>query len=412
MPVSSTTRILLGLILGLGAGILLGWAQPAWIGGVVTVARAVGRLWLDGLQMTIVPLVFALLVTGVASAAGTAAGGGVAARAIGWFAALLLFGGLLGGLVAPLLLTLSPVPASAVAALGSVPGGSASPPIPPLGEWLGSFVPTNPVASAAQGAMVPIVVFALLFGLAATRIDPQARDRLTGLFDAIVQAMLVIVGWVLWIAPVGVFALALGVGAGSGLGAAGALLHYVAIVVIVLLALLGATYLIVVVAGRISPTRFARAILSAQVVGFSTQSSLASLPAMIAGAAANLGIGKAARDTVLPLAVSLFRITNPAANMAVAVYVAALSGVELGAGQLVVGASVAALVSLAAVGLPGQVSFFTTIGPVCLAMGVPIDVLPLLLAIETVPDLFRTVGNVTADMAVTQIVGRGDAIRE
>ena len=200
------------------------------------------------------------------------------------------------------------------------------------------------------------------------------------------------------------FALALAVGAGSGIAAAGALLHYVAIVVATMLVLLAATYMLAIAAGRISPGRFARGIASAQIVGFSTQSSLASLPAMIAGAGAGLGVPPAVRDTVLPLAVSLFRITNPAANMAVAVYVAALSGIVLGPAQLVVGAGVAALVSLAAVGLPGQVSFFTTIGPVCIAMGVPIDALPLLLAIETIPDLFRTIGNVTADMAVTRIV--------
>jgi Na+/H+-dicarboxylate symporter len=398
-----TKRILLGLVLGLVAGVVLGTVDPVWNDQVVAGARVIGRLWVDGLQMTIVPLVFSLLVTGVASAAGTVAGGGMAARAIGWFAVLLLFGGLLGGAVAPLLLQLSPVPASAVATLSAAHAGTV-PPLPPLGEWLAGFVPVNPIASAADGAMVPIVLFALLFGLAATRIEPDARDRLTGLFSAIVDAMLVIVGWVLWVAPLGVFALALAVGAGSGIGAAGALLHYVAVVVVTLLVLIAATYAIVIVAGRITPGRFARGVASAQIVGFGTQSSLASLPAMIAGVVNGLGVSPAVRDTVLPLAVSLFRITNPAANMAVAVYVAALSGVALGPAQLVVGAGVAALVSLAAVGLPGQVSFFTTIGPVCLAMGVPIDVLPLLLAIETIPDLFRTVGNVTADMAVTRIV--------
>ena len=81
-----------------------------------------------------------------------------------------------------------------------------------------------------------------------------------------------------------------------------------------------------------------------------------------------------------------------------------MNGVMLGPVQLAMGVAVAAIISLASVGLPGQVSFFTTTGPICLAMGVPVEALPLLLAVETVPDIFRTVGNVTADMAVTRII--------
>jgi Na+/H+-dicarboxylate symporter len=109
----------------------------------------------------------------------------------------------------------------------------------------------------------------------------------------------------------------------------------------------------------------------------------------------------------LPLAVSVFRAASAAANIGVAIYLAHLHGIALGAAPLVLGALVAAVVSLAAVGLPAQVSFFATIGPVCLALGVPIGILPLLLAVETFPDIFRTVGNVTADLAVASIIGRG-----
>ncbi len=397
---SNTYRILLALVAGLALGAALGAASPPWAPHALAVARPIGRLWLDALQMTIVPLVFSLLVTGVASAAGTVAAGGVAGRAIGLFALLLLAAAALGALLTPLLLDLWPV---APGALGAG-GPSGVPPIPPFGDWLLGFVPTNPIKAAAEGQMVPVVVFALIFGLAATRIDVERQARIVGLFDAVVETMLVVVRWVLWVAPLGVFALALGVGAGAGLGVAGALLHYVAIVVLVQLALLAATYALAVSAGRIGIGRFSRGVATAQIVGLSTQSSLASLPAMLEGSRARLGVPEAVRDTVLPLAVSLFRITSPAANMAVVVFVAAAAGVPLGIGQLVVGAGVAALCSLAVVGLPSQVSFFTALGPISLAMGVPLDLLPLLLAVETLPDLFRTLGNVTADMAVTRIV--------
>jgi Na+/H+-dicarboxylate symporter len=118
-----------------------------------------------------------------------------------------------------------------------------------------------------------------------------------------------------------------------------------------------------------------------------------------------LGVSPASAGLILPLAVSVFRTASAAANVAVAVYLAHLHAVPLPVSILVMGALVAAPVSLAAVGLPAQVSFFATIGPVCIAMGVPVEMLPLLLAVETLPDLFRTMGNVTSDLAVTCIAG-------
>jgi Na+/H+-dicarboxylate symporter len=106
------------------------------------------------------------------------------------------------------------------------------------------------------------------------------------------------------------------------------------------------------------------------------------------------------------LAVSVFRYASVPANLAVVIYLAALYGIELGPVELLAGAAVAAVANLAGVGLPAQVSFFAIIGPVCLALGVPLELLPLLLAVETVPDIFRTVGNVTADLVVTQAATR------
>ena len=114
-----------------------------------------------------------------------------------------------------------------------------------------------------------------------------------------------------------------------------------------------------------------------------------------------LGIPEHIRSVVLPLAVSLFRITSPAANLSVAIYCAHVYGVHLNPAVMVAGVAVAAVISLASVGLPGQITFFTTTGPIYLVMGVPLDLLPILLAVETIPDIFRTVANVTADVAVT-----------
>ena len=398
-----SARILAGLVLGLVAGAALAGSEAG--AAILLVAQPVGKLWLDALTMTVVPLVFSLLVTGIVSAADTASGGRTAPRALLWFAVLLVGACLVSAVLTTLALDLWPISAEA-ASLRSA--GGPPPAISSTSDWLGNIIPTNPLKAASDTAMVPLVIFAVLFGFAVSRIEPELRGAIQVFFRAVVQAMLVIVHWVLWVAPLGVFALAFAVGARTGVSAAGALLQYVVLVVAACLVTALLAYAVAAVLGRMSPVAFARAALPAQVVAASTQSSLASLPAMI-DAAAPLGIGRQEAGIVLPLAVSIFRAASAAANVTVAVYLAHLHGVVLGPGTLVLGALVAAAVSVAAVGLPAQVSFFAIIGPVCLAMGVPIDLLPLLLAIETIPDIFRTLGNVTADLAVARIVGNRSA---
>lgn len=399
---AASLRILAGLVLGLALGALLP-AEHA----IAKVAAPVGRLWLDALTMTVVPLVFSLLVTSIAEAAAQASGSRLVVRALGAFAMLLVAATLLATASVSATLALWPLPDGA-AALGQHAGVS---PLPPAGDWLDGIVPTNPIKAASDTAMLPLVVFALLFGLALARVEAGPREAVRLALRGVADAMLVLVRWVLLAAPIGVFALALGVGQRLGGQAAGLLGHYVAVVVLTALASIVLAVVAAVAFGRIGPLAFTRAALPAQAVALGTQSSLASLPAMVAAAPA-LGVDRTAAGVVLPLAVSLFRLTSAAANVAVAVYLARVHGVALAPGTLVAGALVAAAVSVAAVGLPAQVSFFAIIAPVCLAMGVPVALLPLLLAIETLPDLFRTLGNVTADLAVTRIVGRGAAPAE
>lgn len=395
----TTVRILLALAAGLTVGAAMA-GHPA-IEKIMAVADPVGGLWLDALRMTIVPLVFSLLVVGVSAAAGTAAAGGTAARALGLFGVLLTASALFSALAVSGVLAAWPAPQAAVAGLREAAGHSSQkvPDFPTMGAWLRAFIPTNPIEAAAETNMAPLVVFALLFGLALTRIRAELRRGLTDVFQALMDTMLVLVQWVLLVAPIGVFALALIVGAKAGFGAAGALGHYILILSGVCIAVGLLSYLLALAAG-VPLAAFARAAAPAQAVAFSTQSSIASLPAMIAGTR-QLGASEASIGVVLPLAVSLFRITSPAANLGVAIYCAHVFGVPLNVALLAAGIGVAAVISLASVGLPGQITFFTTTGPICLIMGVPLELLPILLAVETIPDIFRTVGNVTADMAVT-----------
>jgi Na+/H+-dicarboxylate symporter len=273
-----------------------------------------------------------------------------------------------------------------------------------LAQWLQSLVPSNIVEAAANDAILPLVLFAVLFGFAATRLPPAQRTALTTFFTAMAEAMIIVVHWVLLAAPLGVFALALGVGRQAGLGAAGVLVHYVAFVSLAIVAATVALYVVVAMWSRLPLRRFVAEIAPVQVVAASTQSSLATLPAMIECARDSLGIAPRVVHLVLPLAVAVFRYTSPVGNLAACFFIAALYGFEPGAAQIVGAVLVAFAVSVAAVGLPGQVSFITSVAPICLALGLPVELLGILIAVEIIPDIFRTVGNVTADLAVTTLV--------
>jgi len=323
------------------------------------------------------------------------------------FITVLFFSALFGELATSGFLAVWPIPATAAEAMRAsvAAGGAAIPAAASVSEWLAAIFPTNPIKAAAEGDMLPLVIFALIFGFAVTRIQQQRGKLLTDFFQAVVDAMLVIVHWVIWIAPIGVFALAFVVGARAGLAAAGALAHYILLLVVIQVVLIALIYPVTCIAARLPLRQFARAVAPAQAVATSTQSSLASLPAMIE-ASQQLRIAPHVTALVLPMAVSVFRITSPLANIAVVLYSASLFGIELSLGQYIAGAGIAMVMSFASVGLPGQISFFTSIVPICLVVGVPVGALPLLLAVETIPDIFRTIGNVTADVAATAVMAR------
>ncbi|MCM8729751.1 dicarboxylate/amino acid:cation symporter [Hephaestia sp. GCM10023244] len=403
---SKTTRILLALALGLAAGIGLAALAPDWVSRVTQIAQPIGTAWLNGLQMTIVPLVVALIVTGIAASAEAARAGRLTARALVTFVALLWAASALAALVTPALLDAFPLPASAKAGLTAAlahagPVGE----IAPFSQFIETLVPTNVVTAAANNAFLPLIVFALVFGFALTRLPAEQRERMTGFFQIIADAMVVVINWVLWLGPIGVFALALVFGAKAGTSAIGVLVHYVAIVSAVGIVVWLLAFPLGAIGGRIRFGRFVRATGPAHAVAISTQSSLASLPAMLR-ATDDLGVPVAKSGIVLPLAVAIFRVTGPPMNLAVAIYVAHLYGVPLGPAQIAAGIAVAAVTTMGAVGLPGQVSYISSIAPICIAMGSPIAALGLLVAVETLPDLVRTVGNVAMDIAVTATVGR------
>ena len=390
-----------GLLAGLLLGVLL--SGTAAIDGIVAWTRPVGMLWLRALQMTIIPLVAALLVLGIVQLASAARAGAAARRMLLLVFALLIASGIVTAAFLPWLLEVFPVPQSASAFLTETP--QAAQQIPEVADFLASLVAPNIIAAAAETAMLPLTIFFALFAVAITRLPVQQSATLLNFFHALANAMLQIIGWVLWLAPVGVFALAIGVAARAGGGAFTALVHYILLVSAMGGVILFGAYVLAWLLGGVTPWRFAKAVLPAQAVAVSTQSSLASLPAML-DSSLRLGLRQSTSEFVLPLAVAVFRATSPAMNLAVAIYVAHLAGVELSPVLIAAGIGVALIISIGSVSLPGSISFVVSIGPIAIAMGVPVEPLALLVAVEMLPDIMRTLGNVTMNVAVTSAVDR------
>ncbi len=405
------TWLVLGALLG---GLLLG-ALSNQVGpareSLITVASTVGGLWLDALKMTVIPLIISLLVTGVVSGADQARAGRIAGRSVLFFVIVLTSSAAFGTLAMPLLLEAFPLPAEAAAALraglASVDSAATAASVPTVQDWLRSLIPTNPVAAAAEDKVLALVVFTAIFAFAVTRIGTEERQLVGRFFKGIQDAMLVVVGWVLALAPIGVLGLAFAVGAGAGGAAFGAVLHYVVLVSLVGIVVTLAAYVVAIAFTGWKLGDFSRAMIPPQAVAISTQSSLASLPAMLDSARV-LRVPQRNADVTLPLAVALFRATGPAMNVSVAIYVAYWMGIELNVGILIAGFAVAAVASYWAVSLPGSLSFVTSIAPIALAMGVPIEPLALLIAVEVLPDITRTLGNVTWDVTAAGVASRGE----
>jgi Na+/H+-dicarboxylate symporter len=396
------------LVVGLALGAFSGGLAENVRSAVLSVAGFVGTLWLNALKMTVIPLVVALLVVGIAKSREAALGGRIAGRSVLWIVIICTISAVFGAVVTILLTRLAPLARGTAHALQAALAGveqKSSGPLPGIADFFRGVIPDNVFAAATNGDVLPLVVFSLLFALALGSISEGGRKAVVTLFEAIGDALLVIINWVLWIAPLGVLALAFTVGSAAGGAAFTGLGHYVVLISVVGILVTLAAYPLAMLAGRVPAGEFVRGMIAPNAVAISTRSSLASLPAMLT-AARQMGVSEQVADVTLPIAVALFRATGPAMNVAVAFYVAHWLGLEPSLGQMIAATAVGAVMSYGAVSLPGEVSYISSIAPICLALGVPIAPLGLLVAVEMIPDIFRTIGNVNMDVALAAVVDR------
>jgi proton glutamate symport protein len=408
---SLALRVLLALLAGLAIGLGIATQTLPGVGWVSAVADPIGALWVGAIRMTIVPLVVSSLILAVGGAPDIGTVGRVGARALALFLLLLSVAALLGVLAGPpvvAMLTIDPAAALALREHAAATGGSvleSAKAIPTVAQFVVDLVPTNPIKAAADGAMLPLIVFALAFGAALTRVAERPRTTLLEALRGIEQGALTLVRWVLAAAPVGVFALAITLGAKLGVAAIGALATYVGLVsgATVLFCVL-VLYPIAVVFGRIPLRTFARGALPPQAVAFSSRSSLAALPAMLDSARDRLDLDERVIGFLLPLAVALFRCGAAIGQTIGAIFVARLYDVPLGPMQLATIAITSVVTTLSVPGIPGGSILMMV--PVLMSAGLPAAGMGILLGVDTIPDMFRTTTNITADVVVATILGR------
>jgi Na+/H+-dicarboxylate symporter len=396
---SLTTKVLLALLAGLAAGLAINASGSPSLASVAAIAAPVGTLWINAIRMTVIPLVVGSLIVGVASAPNPRALGRLGVFALLFFVGTLLLGGVLTALAAPPLLTAIPIDSAATAALRASAGTApALPQAPGFTQWLLDLVPVNPVRAASDGAMLPLIVFSLAFGLAVATLAAEVRQLVVRFFEAVRDAALTLVRWVLMAAPIGVFALALALAARLGLSAAGALLGYVVVVAVMTVVFaLAVLYPLASALGRMPLGTFARGALPAQAVAFSSRSSLASLPAMIESARTKLGLPEAISSFFLPLAASMYRAGASVGQTAGVVFIAHLYGVVLSPVQLASVVLTVVLTSFSVPGIPG--GSIVIMAPALASAGLPAEGLGILLGVDTIPDMFRTTTNVTGQLA-------------
>lgn len=390
---SLASRVLAGLVAGTLIGLALAGRDSAIVSATLTAAALVGGLFIDLIRMCAMPLVASLVVSSLGATGGGSLGRtGLRTVAIAVTTLVVVTSGSMAvSLVA--LRGVTPDPAAFTAS--TTPTAA-----PSLVQWVRDLVPANVAKAAADGAMLPVILFVTLFGLALARIAPARREAVLTVAQGVADAMQQLVGSLLRLAPIGVFALAIPLAARLGLSAAGALATYVALVVALTVAAIALLYPLGVVAGGMRLRAFADYLAPSQALAFASRSSLATLPAMVQ-ASERAGFDAATSRLVMPLAVSVFHVGTAVAQTVGVLFLARLGGVTLSGMDLATVAAAVVVASSAVPGVPG--GSIVALVPALTAARVPVEGIGLLLAVDAIPDMVRTTANVTGAMALAAI---------
>ncbi len=401
-----TWLILLCLVVGVAVGMGVRMSGQSSLIDVATTLQFGGQFWVRALQMTLIPLIFAMSTHSVASAVMTGRGGKMIGTTLGLFLAVMVVTVILCTILTEVALHIWPIPPGALAGLIQ---DAAPQPMPGLAAQLMAIIPANPIAAAAEGQIFPLVVFGIAFGVAIARLpakDGGTQPAILEILANVSQAMMTIVDWVLVLAPIGIFLLALGLGLSSGLGIAQVLGTFVALCFATTLLMVVICYVVILVTRATPFGRFVSGILPAQAMGAGSCSSMASTPVMLEVAIDKLGIPKDVVGLVIPMAVSVFRLGTTAHAVAAVLVAAHAAGIQPTLLQLVLAGLAVIFGSISGAGLPGAAVIYAIYGPGIQLLGAPMAIMPLYVAVIALPDPVITMTTVTGNLTVTTLVNK------
>jgi Na+/H+-dicarboxylate symporter len=402
MPI--TTKILIAMCLGLLLGSLINpfagdieWIQTWLVDGLFYV---IGKMFVNALKMLVVPLVTFSLICGVCGIGDISALGRVGIKA---FALYLLTTGLAITLALTIAILISPGEGFD----NAISSTSFSPkPAPPLTEVLVNIVPSNPVQAFAKGNMLQIIFFVILFAIAMLMAGEKGR-HLADLADKLNEVMMKVVTLVMDFAPIGVFFLMAKTFSEQGIGLIMPMIGYFSVVVFCLLLHgLGTFSLLVYFLAKLNPLMFFKKMRPAQIFAFSTASSNATIPVTLQAVEQRIGVNNATASFTVPLGATINMDGTAIMQGVATVFIANVYGIELGLADYVTVVGMSILASIGTAGVPG-------VGLIMLAMvfnqvGLPVEGIGLILGVDRILDMIRTVVNITGDATVTCIVARSE----
>ncbi|MFQ5890009.1 MAG: dicarboxylate/amino acid:cation symporter [Gemmatimonadota bacterium] len=414
------TKITIALILGAAAGLVANLVDIDPLSDVLVAIEPVGTAWIRLITMVVVPLVFASLVVGTASLGDITKLGRIGGKTVSLYlvttAIAVVIGLVLSNLIEPgsridqaalegLRATYMAEGESRVEMARSAPG---------LVSILLDMVPRNPVQALARGDMLPIIFFAIFFGAAVSALPHERRGHVVGFFDGVNEAAMVMIHWIMKLAPYAVFALIAAVIARFGMDVLQSLLFYSLTVILGLLLHVSVVYpTLLRVLARVKPGRFFGRVREAQLIAFSTSSSNATLPVTMEVAEEKLGVSREVSSFVLPLGATI-NMDGTALYQAVATMF--IAQVLMGDISLTAQLGIVLTATLASIGAAGVPSAGIIILIVVLQQALPPQIDPaagiaLILGVDRILDMCRTAVNVTGDLTVTSVVARSEGER-
>lgn len=389
--------IALGLVFGLALGLVAAATGSEPLISLSVAFRPVGQIFVNAIQMVVIPLVAATVFLGVGRLGDLRKLGKVGAFSVGfvWLSYVpAIFLGVFG-----MKAGLRFAPEIEVPAVEAAP----RPDLPSLVDFLVGLVPRNPFEAASEGSLLPLLIFTVLLAAAAGTLAPEAKKTLLDVAEALTDALTKLVQWILWTAPLGVFALAAPITAETGWAMFQSLAVFVITVIACLMILWLGLYMPALrFLGKMSPRFFTKATLGTQAIGFGTTSSSASLPVLLEEAEDNLKLS----EEVYPVVISLLAVLNKAGSAlfqaASVVFLASLYDVPLplsAIGGLFVAVFLAALTVA-----PVPSASVVTLAPALETVGVPMAGLAILLGVDRIPDMCRSYVNITGHMVWAVVV--------